>query len=100
MILGPVNVYILAGMIFLTVFSNACSIIAITQRRRKISRMYFFLLNLSIADLLNAVMTLGPELFFSLNGTLLLDVSDPVCKVIKYLQMVAPYLRYVTYFPG
>jgi arginine vasopressin receptor 1A len=42
--------------------SNGCSIVAIASRKQKLTRMYFFLLHLSIADILTAFSSLLPEL--------------------------------------
>lgn len=83
---------ILASMIGLTVFSNFCSIVAIASRKRKISRMYYFLLNLSVADLLTAFLTLMPELISAIMGESFY-LGEIGCKLVKFLQMVVPYLR-------
>ena len=94
------KIWVLSILILLTLCSNVCSILAITRRKRKISRMYYFLLNLSVADILTAVLTLIPELawtvfgpdhlpFFSSGGL----SADLACRAAKFLQMVAPYLR-------
>jgi hypothetical protein len=63
--------------------------------------MYYFLLHLSVADILTALLTLMPELW----GTLLAAQTRAalaaaggggkiLCKTVKYIQMTAPYLRY------
>ncbi|TRY76586.1 hypothetical protein TCAL_00119 [Tigriopus californicus] len=82
--------WFLALFIIAIVLSNLFSVIAIFRRRPKITRMYFFLLHLSLADMLNAFLTLLPEFVRSL--ALDTNLGDVGCKVIKYLQMFAPYL--------
>lgn len=52
--------------------------------------MYFFLLHLSVADLLTAFLTLTPEIFIAGNESL---ESDLACKSVKFVQMIGPYLR-------
>ncbi len=81
------------------------SLIVSTSQRRKLCRMYYFLLHLSVADVLTALLTLAPEMM----GTLLADQIEAtlatlspqlnggqiLCRSGTYLQMCAPYLRYV-----
>lgn len=83
--------WFLALFFIAIVLSNLVSVIAIFRRRPKITRMYFFLLHLSLADMLNAFLTLLPEFVWSL--AIDTNLGDVGCKVIKYLQMFAPYLR-------
>ena len=90
-----VKVVVLTTMILLTVISNFCSILAIVWRKRKISRMYYFLLHVSVADMLTAFLTLLPELINSV-ATPEIFATSLGCKTVKFLQMVAPYLRFVT----
>eukprot|EP00095_Tigriopus_kingsejongensis_P005316 maker-scaffold123_size333416-snap-gene-0.10 protein:Tk05316 transcript:maker-scaffold123_size333416-snap-gene-0.10-mRNA-1 annotation:"vasopressin v1a" len=80
----------LGVFIIAIVVSNVCSVIAILRRRPKINRMYFFLLNLSVADMLNAFLTLLPEFIWSL--AIFPSPGNIECKIVKYLQMFAPYL--------
>ena len=55
--------------------------------------MYFFLLHLSVADLLTAFLTLTPEIFIAGNESL---ESDLACKSVKFVQMIGPYLRWAS----
>ena len=93
------KVYILSIMITLTILSNLCNLIAILNRKRKkICRMYFFLLNLLFADVLTAFLTLLPELMETIAKTGF-DQYNSYCKAVKCLQMFAPYLRLVQFLP-
>ena len=81
----------LSVLLTLTLVSNACSAAAIARSRRKISRMYYFLLQLSVADALTALLTLAPELVMAWEEAA--PTSEVACRGTKYLQMLAPYLR-------
>jgi arginine vasopressin receptor 1A len=83
----------LSVLIALTVASNACSMIAIAARKGKVTRMYYFLFNLSVADALTAFLTLLPELVWTEAEPVLRDGGDFACRALKFVQMVAPYLR-------
>ncbi len=89
-----------------TVLSNGCSILAIISRKRgggalgspagvsnrKLTRMYFFLLHLSIADILVAFFSLLPDLIMTWQGIDFFG-GRALCKVVRAIQMFGPYLR-------
>lgn len=61
--------------------------------------MYYFIIHLSIADLLTALLTLLPEIIWT--ATIDFYGGNVVCKLTKFAQMIGPYLRYInilTYF--
>ena len=84
---------ILGIMMVLALLSNCCSIAAITSRRKKLTRMYFFLLHLCVADILTALTSLLPELVWTVTSAPQFYGGDALCRIMKYTQMVAPYLR-------
>ncbi len=88
------KVSLLASLMFLTAASNGCCIAAILNRRprKKMSRMYFFLFHLSVADALTAVTTLLPELTVTAARPEFYG-GESACRVVKFVQMIAPYLR-------
>ena len=90
-----VRIVSLAALMALTLVSNCLSILAILTRKRKISRMYYFLLHLSLADILTGLLTLGPELLWAPMEEFIKEARwmDMACKSAKYLQLLAPYLR-------
>lgn len=109
---GPAKTALLSTLLSLTLLSNVFSIAAIRARARKISRMYYFLLHLSVADALTALLTLAPELVWTLQQQQEVeeeeggaDAASPgrrwesslgaeaLCKSVKFFQMLAPYLR-------
>ena len=57
----------------------------------QISRMNMFLVHLSVADLLTALLTLLPEIAWTLTSPLFLG-GDLLCRTVKFLQMLGPYL--------
>ena len=58
--------------------------------------MYFFILHLSIADLLTAFLTVLPEFVFELFTAPKFYAGNYGCKLVKYLFMVGPYLSSYT----
>ena len=68
-----------------------------THRENTIStRVYFFMFHLSIADEMTAFFTLLPEIVWSLTKEF--HGGNIVCKSVKFLQMLGPYLRYENVF--
>ena len=57
----------------------------------KMTRMYYFILHLSLADLLTAFFTLLPELCWTFTWPNFYG-GGALCKIVKYLQMIGPYL--------
>ena len=57
--------------------------------------MYFFILHLSIADILTAFLTLFPELIWTFTYPKFYG-GNFLCKAVKYLQSVGPYLSSYT----
>ena len=82
-------------MIVLVVGSNFIGITAIMSRGKKIKRMYFFLLHLCVADLLTALTSLLPELIWTVTSSPIFYGGDALCRIGKYIQMIAPNLRLV-----
>jgi len=54
-------------------------------------RMYYFILHLSLADLLTAFLTLLPEVVWTFTIPNFYGGST-LCKMVKFGQMVGPYL--------
>ena len=63
--------------------------------RGKVTRMYFFILHLSIADLLTAIGTLLPEFVWTFTFPKFYG-GNLGCKLMKYFFMVGPYLSSYT----
>ncbi|KAF5305053.1 hypothetical protein FQA39_LY09315 [Lamprigera yunnana] len=93
--LAKIEIATLAIIFLVTVLGNGTVLLALWTRRRfagrkKLSRMYFFILHLSIADLITAFLSvlpqLGWEVTYRFNGGVVL------CKLIKFGQTLGPYL--------
>eukprot|EP00095_Tigriopus_kingsejongensis_P010910 snap_masked-scaffold348_size200312-processed-gene-1.4 protein:Tk10910 transcript:snap_masked-scaffold348_size200312-processed-gene-1.4-mRNA-1 annotation:"vasopressin v1a" len=90
-VLNYTKISVLSVIIILTVIGNICVILAIFCRQMKMTRMYYFILHLSLADLLTAFFTLLPELIWTFTWPNFYGGAF-VCKAIKFLQMIGPYL--------
>lgn len=93
--LARVEIATLAVIFVVTVVGNGTVLLALWTRKRyagrkKLSRMYFFILHLSIADLvtafLNTLPQLGWDITYRFNGGFLM------CKIVKFCQTLGPYL--------
>ena len=60
------------------------------SRKLKMNRMYFFLVHLSIADLITGFFNVLPQLAWIVAGRFY--GGDALCKSVKFLQMLGPYL--------
>lgn len=93
--LAKVEVATLAVIFFVTVLGNTTVLLALWTRRRhygrkKLSRMYFFILHLSVADLITAFLSVLPQLAWEI--TYRFKGGYLLCKVVKYGQTLGPYL--------
>ncbi|CAH1101235.1 unnamed protein product [Psylliodes chrysocephalus] len=93
--LARLEIATLAIIFIVTVIGNSTVLLALWTRRRyagrkKLSRMYFFILHLSVADLITAFLSdlpqLGWEVTYRFKGGYFM------CKVVKYGQTLGPYL--------
>ncbi|XP_045483646.1 mesotocin receptor-like [Harmonia axyridis] len=85
----------LAVIFVVTVVGNTTVLLALWARRRyagrkKLSRMYFFILHLSIADLITAIFSVLPQLAWEV--TYRFYGENILCKFIKFSQTLGPYL--------
>ena len=75
--------------------NNALIVHGKPNRRTKISRMYFFILHLSIADILTAFFTILPELIWTFTYPRFYG-GNALCKILKFSTTVGPYLSSYT----
>lgn len=59
-------------------------------QRKKLTRMHFFIMNLSVADLLTAVLNVLPQMAWKI--TFRFQGGAFLCKLIKFGQPIGPYL--------
>lgn len=81
-LLAVLFVFILCGNVFV--------MLALKSRKLKMNRMYFFLVHLSIADLITGFFNVLPQLAWIVAGRFY--GGDALCKSVKFLQMLGPYL--------
>lgn len=84
------KIVVLSAIFVMIIIGNSAVLLALVMSKIKLQRMYFFLFHLSIADLITAMFNVFPQLIWEIThqfygGTFL-------CKMIKYLQLLGPYL--------
>uniref|UniRef100_T1JNT7 G-protein coupled receptors family 1 profile domain-containing protein n=1 Tax=Strigamia maritima TaxID=126957 RepID=T1JNT7_STRMM len=81
---------VLALMFATIMLGNTIVITSLLIRRKKLTRMYFFILHLCIADLIVAFLHVLPQLCWDVTHRF--QGNDFLCKVIKFGQLLGPYL--------
>ncbi|XP_018333756.1 oxytocin receptor-like isoform X2 [Agrilus planipennis] len=93
--LAKIEIAILIVIFIVTVLGNSIVLLALWTRRiyagrKKLSRMYFFILHLSIADLVTALLSDLPQLAWDI--TFRFKGGWLLCKIVKFGQLLGPYL--------
>lgn len=93
--LARAEIAVLAAIFVITVAGNTIVLVALYARRfcggrKKLSRMYYFILHLCIADLVTAVLNVFPQLLWDI--TFRFQGGPLLCKMVKYGQTLGPYL--------
>ncbi|XP_025017409.1 vasopressin V2 receptor-like [Tetranychus urticae] len=92
--LAILEIITLSAIFVMIVFGNTSVLLALILSRIKLRRMYFFLLHLSIADLITAFANVLPQLIWEITERFY--GGNVLCKGIKYLQILGPYLSSFT----
>lgn len=87
--LAKVEMAVLALLFILTVLGNCIFLLGIFFRRQKMTRMYYFILHLSVADLITAFFNVLAQLFWEI--TYRFQGGNFLCKFVKYSQILGPY---------
>ncbi|CAL8135431.1 unnamed protein product [Orchesella dallaii] len=87
--LAKVEMAVLALIFILTVLGNCIVLLGIFFRRQKMTRMYYFILHLSVADLITAFFNVLTQLFWEI--TYRFQGGNVLCKFVKYTQILGPY---------
>ncbi|KAE8746581.1 Vasopressin Receptor 1 [Frankliniella occidentalis] len=90
-----VEVAVLGVLLVLTVLGNAVVLLALYARRRcggrrKLSRMFYFILHLSVADMVTAFFSVLPQLVWKV--TFRFHGGNFLCKAVKFGQPLGVYL--------
>ncbi|CAG7820133.1 unnamed protein product [Allacma fusca] len=90
--LANVEIAVLSIILILAVVGNGVMLLALRRQLqyRPMSRMYFFMLNLSVADLLVAFGNILPQLAWDI--TFRFKGPDILCRAVKFLQVFVLYL--------
>lgn len=90
--LASVEIGTLSVILVLAVASNLTMLIVIWRQRRNrpLSRMYFFMMHLSLADFLVAVFHILPQLAWDI--TYRFQGGDVLCRFVKFVQVMTLYL--------
>ncbi len=85
--LAVIEVSTLSAILLLAVTSNLTMLIALIRQRtnRPLSRMYFFMMHLSLADLLVSIFNILPQLAWDI--TFRFYGGDVLCRFVKYAQV-------------
>lgn len=90
--LAAVEIATLAIILLAAILGNLFMVVGIWRQLqfRPMSRMYFFMLHLSVADLLVAVFNILPQLLWDI--TYRFQGTDSLCRAVKYFQVMVLYL--------
>ncbi|XP_014669368.1 PREDICTED: cephalotocin receptor 2-like [Priapulus caudatus] len=91
--LAKLEIALQALMVCMAVVGNSCVLLALRLRRGKLSRMHYFIMHLSIADLFVAFFNTFPQLMWDI--TFRFQGGNFLCKFVKFVQVFSLY--YSTY---
>lgn len=87
--LAQVEIAVLGVIFVAAATGNFILIMVLWRRRMKLSRMYVFLLHLSIADMMVAFFQVLPQLFWKITDVFM--GPDVLCRTILYLQLLSMF---------
>lgn len=90
--LAKIEITVLSVILIAAIVGNSLMLVALRRQLqfRPMSRMYFFMLNLSIADLFVAFGNILPQLAWDI--TFRFQGNDLLCRIVKFLQVFVLYL--------
>lgn len=90
--LAKIEITVLSVILIIAIVGNSLMLIALRRQLkfRPMSRMYFFMANLSIADLFVAFGNILPQLAWDI--TFRFQGNDLLCRIVKFLQVFVLYL--------
>uniref|UniRef100_A0A8C5M4B5 G-protein coupled receptors family 1 profile domain-containing protein n=1 Tax=Leptobrachium leishanense TaxID=445787 RepID=A0A8C5M4B5_9ANUR len=87
--LARIEISVLGVIFLMATVGNVTLIMVLWHRRKKLSRMYVFMLHLSLADLVVAFFQVLPQLIWDITDIFI--GPDPLCRIIKYMQLVGMF---------
>ena len=88
--LAKIEIAVQAVVFFLAVFGNGCVLLALFIRKKKTSRMHYFIMHLSLSDLLVAFCNILSQMIWDV--TFRFQGGDFLCRFVKYIQVVVMFL--------
>ena len=89
------KLYVLGIIIVLTIVGNVLILILVIARWRSsnsMTRVQYFMLHLSLGDVITAFLTLLPEFIWTITSPFFYG-GNAICKSVKFMQMIGPYVR-------
>lgn len=87
--LAKVEIAVQATILYFALFGNMSVLIVLRLRRKKLSRMQWFIVHLSCADLFVAIFNILPQMIWDI--TYNFYGNDFLCRAVKYFQVVAMF---------
>ena len=84
--LAKLEIATLSVIFLLIVLGNSAVMLALIASRIKMQRMYYFLLHLSVSDLITAFFNVLPQLAWEITVTF--RGGNLLCKFVKYIQLL------------
>ncbi|XP_041374722.1 annetocin receptor-like [Gigantopelta aegis] len=87
--LAKVEIAVQAVILYLALFGNIFVLVVLRVRKQKMTRMQWFIVHLSLADIFVAIFNVLPQLIWDI--TYRFYGNDFLCRFVKYFQVVAMY---------
>ncbi|KAK7113196.1 hypothetical protein V1264_012532 [Littorina saxatilis] len=87
--LVKIEIAIQGTILYLALFGNIFVLVVLRLRRQKLSRMQWFIIHLTLADIFVAIFNTTPQLIMDITNKFYGD--DFLCRFIKYLTVVGMY---------
>nr|XP_054757033.1 oxytocin receptor-like [Lytechinus pictus] len=84
------EIFVSSVILVVALFGNSIVVHSLWRRRKKLSRMHFFILHLCVADLLTCLLSIFPQLVWDISY--LFYAPDVICRIVKYGQVFPMYL--------
>ncbi|XP_076458402.1 cephalotocin receptor 1-like [Babylonia areolata] len=88
-LLAKVEIGVLSLILHLALFGNIFVLVVLRLRRQTLTRMQWFIVHLSLADLFVALFNILPQLLMDITNQF--HGGDFLCRSVKYLSVVAMY---------
>ncbi|KAK7466653.1 hypothetical protein BaRGS_00037261 [Batillaria attramentaria] len=87
--LAKVEIAVLSTILYFALFGNGVVLVVLRLRRQKLTRMQWFIVHLSLADIFVAIFHVLPQLIMDI--TVQFYGDDFLCRFVRYVNVVAMY---------